>query len=513
MCSNPIPCVITPLHPSKYPPLLWDGAALGRKAACEPATGRIWIEKKFWDSLTEPEAKLALVLHEIGHAEGARCESCADRRAGQLLAGLSIPNPKPAVQMFLTRLQNRDAKRAAQDVAQGYAGERAEDAADAGACPGTVDEAGLCKVQPLGAVPLLSFHAADKPGLRAAKARARGIPGADGPTDIASQLRAWHDREHALRARGLRPADGLGSSWRLNARGLDTSSLSCLDAGKSLLSDCDIRRIVLGADSVDIAAELAQVPKLDQSFKTSQSDNDPLSKIVADAALEFFPDAPELYAKVIAGIINSEAAPLSPRSLKYDPKSFNHDSEGHPYYGLMQVGPHWWPDITMQDGVIRDDVWDARQNVRMGAQVLRVSREAFPDDLKAQVASYNGGVKNTRKAISQGRDPDYATEDGNYARGVFGTLRDWGFPVDEQATSGEGYGSGAGAGAPTDDTSSPSDDESSPGDDESSQDPGSAVLDLASLWKGQKKDHANAVLLFLLLVVGILSFRYFQEES
>ena len=151
MCTRTPPCVIRPSD--AWPQIEWDGPAVGKKAACRPSQHRIWVERSFYDSLGDRAAtpliasrqRLALVCHEKGHDEGAECEECADTRGGQIFKELGIGNDSAAVDMFLSRIQNRGAGEAAAAFHAGYLGFRGSSPADAGLCSGTVDGAGLCK--------------------------------------------------------------------------------------------------------------------------------------------------------------------------------------------------------------------------------------------------------------------------------------------------------------------------------------------------------------------------------
>ena len=176
MCTLNPPCVIRPS--SNWPQLEWDGPAVGKKAASRPSEHRIWVEKKFWDSIAQLAARpaiaarqrLALVCHEKGHDEGAECEECADTRGGQIYRELGLKDDDAAVELFLTRLQNRSADGAAAAFHAGFQNVHGERPADAGQCMGSVDGAGLCK-----AAPVMSFYGAEGVETRRAKARARGM--------------------------------------------------------------------------------------------------------------------------------------------------------------------------------------------------------------------------------------------------------------------------------------------------------------------------------------------------
>lgn len=120
-----MPCTATPRCTLKSVPLEeisveWDGPAVGRKALAFPAQRRICIDSRFWKSLRTVDARAAILAHERGHIEGARCESCADFRAGEILRAEGTPTPRDAARAMAGRLENRDANAAASDLLDGF---------------------------------------------------------------------------------------------------------------------------------------------------------------------------------------------------------------------------------------------------------------------------------------------------------------------------------------------------------------------------------------------------------
>lgn len=118
-CSASPPCsfVVVPLEDIAVE---WGGEAVGRKALAWPAQKRIAIDRAFWASLRTIDARKAILAHERGHIEGARCESCADFRAGEILRREGTTTPRDAARAMAGRLENRDGNAAAADLLKGY---------------------------------------------------------------------------------------------------------------------------------------------------------------------------------------------------------------------------------------------------------------------------------------------------------------------------------------------------------------------------------------------------------
>lgn len=118
-CTAKPPCTLSPVALESIN-VEWDGPAVGKKALAFPGKRTIFIDSAFWRSLRTVDARLAILAHERGHIEGARCESCADRRAGEILRREGTPTPRDAARAMAGRLENRDAQAAAQDLLDGF---------------------------------------------------------------------------------------------------------------------------------------------------------------------------------------------------------------------------------------------------------------------------------------------------------------------------------------------------------------------------------------------------------
>lgn len=98
----------------------WDGPAVGRKAVAFPKRKAIYIDRGFWGTLRSIDARAAILAHERGHIEGARCESCADKRAGEILRREGTQTPRDGARALAGRLENRDGAQAANDFLEGF---------------------------------------------------------------------------------------------------------------------------------------------------------------------------------------------------------------------------------------------------------------------------------------------------------------------------------------------------------------------------------------------------------
>lgn len=98
----------------------WGGQAVGRKALAFPGRRLIQLDPVFWRSIRTVDGRAAILAHERAHIEGARCESCADRRAGEILRAEGHPTPRDAARVMAGRLENRDADAAARDLLDGF---------------------------------------------------------------------------------------------------------------------------------------------------------------------------------------------------------------------------------------------------------------------------------------------------------------------------------------------------------------------------------------------------------
>ncbi len=98
----------------------WDGPAKGRKAVAYPNRRAIYLDSAFWKSLRSVDARAAILAHERGHIEGAKCEPCADYRAGVILAREGMQTPRDAARALAGRLDNRDGDAAANALLDGF---------------------------------------------------------------------------------------------------------------------------------------------------------------------------------------------------------------------------------------------------------------------------------------------------------------------------------------------------------------------------------------------------------
>jgi hypothetical protein len=118
-CTAKPPCAfrVVPLEAIEVD---FDGPAVGRKAVAFPSVGRIYLERAYWDSMKTTQAREAIFAHERGHLEGARCEPCADFRAGEILRREGAVNVRDAARGLFGGLDNRDCVAAAGALVAGY---------------------------------------------------------------------------------------------------------------------------------------------------------------------------------------------------------------------------------------------------------------------------------------------------------------------------------------------------------------------------------------------------------
>lgn len=496
MCDHPNrPCVIRPLAgPHAFPGWTWDGEALGRKAASKPATGEVWIDKTYWESEPNPVARLGLYLHEIGHLEGANCEACADRRAGQWMRQLGLTDDHDAVDMFLRRIQHRNAGEAAENFHEGFQGVRGASGVDAWACPGTLDGAGLCKAA--------GGSCATIPGLSAFRDHAMGYdmdevlpadhshpggPGAPhhgaGPAPSGPAGGPHHGGGHGRdpqfpvvlypgwlnysvvgdpfampecptgevftnndprlgpleRWTYLRDPDGNCRKEFLAAddeKSFKTRADYTRHVAAHPLTHCTDQRnfskvpawgerdewsgpgtiggkhdlaLIRGADADSIAAELDQVAALHIA-----------SAEIAEAAVDYWPQNPRLFAWLLAGIgwIESHWGPALTANLT---------NAAGTAYGWMQIYGRSHPEMIARVLPNGAPAWkNLRENVRMGAEVLAQAMASFPGNVVASTAAYNAGVAGVSALLEAGLNPDAGTEDGRYAQDVFDWITDQG---------------------------------------------------------------------------------------
>lgn len=118
-CTARPPCVFVEI-PLEDIQVQMGGPGTGRKAVAFPARRQIFLDESFWRSLRGVDERAAILAHERGHIEGARCESCADRRAGEILRREGHTQPRDAARALLGRLENRDGDVAANDLLDGF---------------------------------------------------------------------------------------------------------------------------------------------------------------------------------------------------------------------------------------------------------------------------------------------------------------------------------------------------------------------------------------------------------
>lgn len=118
-CTASTPCQMSPVPLSEIS-VRWDGPAVGRKAVAFPGRRTIYLDRRFWQTLRSIDARAAILAHERGHIEGARCESCADRRAGEIMRREGAQTPRDGARALAGRLENRDAMQAANDFLDGF---------------------------------------------------------------------------------------------------------------------------------------------------------------------------------------------------------------------------------------------------------------------------------------------------------------------------------------------------------------------------------------------------------
>ena len=118
-CTATPPCELVPM-PLSDVSVDWDGPALGRKAVAHPPSRRIYVDRRFWDGLRTVDGRAAILAHERAHLEGARCESCADKRAGAILSAEGHPTPRDGARALAGKLENRDGRAAAADFLDGF---------------------------------------------------------------------------------------------------------------------------------------------------------------------------------------------------------------------------------------------------------------------------------------------------------------------------------------------------------------------------------------------------------
>lgn len=88
--------------------------------------------------------------------------------------------------------------------------------------------------------------------------------------------------------------------------------------------------------------------------------------------------------------------------------------------GLMQIDDRSWGAWLQLRNGLGVPLWQVpKENVAKGSAILTAARLALAaGGLRAQVAAYNAGAGNIRKALTRGVDPDTVTTGGNYSSWV-----------------------------------------------------------------------------------------------
>jgi hypothetical protein len=118
-CACATPCTFTEV-PLEEISVQWDGPAVGKKAQAFPKSKAIFIDRAFWRAIPTVAGRAGLLAHERGHIEGAKCEPCADRRAGEILKREGWPTARDAQAAALANLENRSPEKAAEAMGQGF---------------------------------------------------------------------------------------------------------------------------------------------------------------------------------------------------------------------------------------------------------------------------------------------------------------------------------------------------------------------------------------------------------
>lgn len=396
MCDFVPPCVIHELPVTLWPPIERDALGQGMKAAARRTEGRISVDSSFYDPLDSDIARLGLLCHEKAHLEGADCESCADRRGGQILKALGVGTDAPAVSMLLNSLVHRDNVKAARDFDEGYRGIRGPQSADACACSGSIDEAGLCKSPAPGTVPVVSFHSTEGLDTRIAKARARGAD----PRLCRCVRGASNPPLRGLFASMIAPCPPLTHCTRRVPGTLFT------DLGDDAPGGGD------AADTISAALRAApNIPQdeVTQTFATEADPVAPLTGIIAQWALHFFPDDPLRYAWLTLGTADRESPRIAGSSTLFDPTGDNSRSgpgggplnkDGSIDHGIMELNDKAHPAMIARQLAGGGPAWaDASQNIFMGMNLMARARAQYPGDIPAQLLRYAGGPAYVAKTL------------------------------------------------------------------------------------------------------------------
>jgi hypothetical protein len=131
-CQRSEPCRITPIPVEKWPKINFedgvDSKAYAIPDPTSPEDGFICADRELWNDHT-PQGKIWTYCHELAHCEGARCEPCADFRAGEIIeqSGWSGIHPEDEdgqsfLESIAETLQYRDPATAQRAFASGYLG-------------------------------------------------------------------------------------------------------------------------------------------------------------------------------------------------------------------------------------------------------------------------------------------------------------------------------------------------------------------------------------------------------
>jgi hypothetical protein len=389
----------------EYPAPEFGRRALGKKAAANRALNRVWLDPQWFPALKAPADRLTLIAHEYGHLDGALCEGCADTRAGELLKLWGLDGER-AANLLLQVLEHRDPVAAHDNLLAGYHGDAHADAPS---------DPRACACVRRGADQAADALAVEfpRPGTRLwwALVKAGGV----------APFRANYDPD----------------AWRKATGSLPTLPPVVVDARGRVVSG-PAHAMPRSADAPtfdpsDVSAELyakAYRGAAQQAFQTTVSGADAFADILADTAVQYFPDDARRYAWIMLGLVHAEANPVregQPGSgydsgsiaWNYTDGTSSSNARGagptpgkvvaSTDYGLGQINDKAHPDLTgqtftdpTQPGVQFPAWGDARKNLGMVGQVLAACRAALPGDVRAQVNAYHYGISGVQQGKAQG---------------------------------------------------------------------------------------------------------------
>lgn len=464
MCDRREPCIIVPMSSQDFPPFEWDGEAIGRKAASQPGTGRVWVDRKFWATLP-PIGKLTIYLHEVGHLEGARCEQCADRRAGQWLKALKVDHPSQGIQTMLERLENRDSKKSSSDVKRGFEGST------------SITEAGSTGLVVLPVVIPFRVGVSYLDRLDQARSNldAKRIAGADVATPIGGCFGCEGSPIGGLR-QAVTPGQAMARAMQqtamqqwtnFNGVNIDSDDIDLTDCASFLPGvkpEFPIRSSLLETTAkADRFTEIGNpertalilARKFDESTPLLQfarralaADDDStladdmvsrwealgghsswtgerydttFAQDIVAAARKFWPQGVTMFAWLLAGVGSRE-------SNLGDPwEGWSGTGDNGNSLGEFQINRSAHPEMAnrlLDDG---SPAWKNRaENTMMGAEILAECLRAFGANVLAALAAYNRGIGQIRNELSLGHNPDDVTAGGNYGKDVIARIRNHG---------------------------------------------------------------------------------------